>query len=724
MQVDDEVTDSFDALRLQHETSINDLVPFISSEEEGGGGGGADDSEMNYEWLNSNNDTQSTCDGTTTSSVISSHASSLPVGASALSTPPSSTLPLFNITSGTGPGRGRGRNRMVASLGLQPQFNLDSAAKLLNTFTRLMLNRFHCVPISEEDSVASLAQRSPFVLLAILAASSGSRTLQGHSLYDEEFRKILGLKYVAGGERNLDLLQGLVVYIAWYPFHLRPKNKQALQYIRMAVDIVVDLELDQDPETDSLDIPPSPSRLDEIRTYIACYYLSSSFACTWGRTPPLLYTSFTAKCCDMLERHSAIKGDQILVWKVRLQRLIEETNDLRRTNRGHSQSEYQIGLMIRGMETQLSEWEERMTPEYITIPTVRLAILFTRLFLSGAPLLKLPSVKLPALDAASSFRADPVRLLSSIPTLHTSYEYFLSLSAEEINSFTGVEWGGFILSVILGFRMSFPLVVCPEWSDKTARGMIRFGDYMDRMCKMGEENNKDAAGFVMSKFNAATGEKEKENDKSQPPTMDVLSASKVVLGVVRKKFLSRVAKVEGMSLQSPSASASASASAPPPPAAPVVQQQQHSVFQMPVSVPVASPTNNATRGKVQHDPSIGGCPMMDGSLEGYYPLWDEMYATTSGLNMAAGASHHHHHHHHNHQHAQHVMAVSQSQSPTGMVPVTTTGMDLEGAGISVPMGQDQDQQQQQQNVVYDDLWAAMTMGWATQAGGMSGFGGV
>lgn len=67
----------------------------------------------------------------------------------------------------------------------------------------------------EEPSIASLAQSSPFLLLAILAAASGSRTIQGHSLYDEEFRKVLGMKFVAAGERSLELLMGLVIYTAW-----------------------------------------------------------------------------------------------------------------------------------------------------------------------------------------------------------------------------------------------------------------------------------------------------------------------------------------------------------------------------------------------------------------------------------------------------------------------------------------------------------------------------
>lgn len=60
-----------------------------------------------------------------------------------------------------------------------------------------------------------MAQESPFLLLAILASVSCSVNLQGHNLYDEEFRKVLGLKFVTGGERSLELLQGVLIYLAW-----------------------------------------------------------------------------------------------------------------------------------------------------------------------------------------------------------------------------------------------------------------------------------------------------------------------------------------------------------------------------------------------------------------------------------------------------------------------------------------------------------------------------
>ena len=58
-----------------------------------------------------------------------------------------------------------------------------------------------------------------------------------------------------------------------YPFHLRPKNRQAFQYLQMAVEIINDLELDQDPEPENRSLNVSDERLEKIRTYLAAYYL-------------------------------------------------------------------------------------------------------------------------------------------------------------------------------------------------------------------------------------------------------------------------------------------------------------------------------------------------------------------------------------------------------------------------------------------------------------------
>jgi hypothetical protein len=62
-----------------------------------------------------------------------------------------------------------------------------------------------------------------------------------------------------------------------YPFHLRPKNKQGFQYIRMVTDIVNDLELDQDQDP-SDEVPVEKvrdERVEQMRAYLATYHLVS-----------------------------------------------------------------------------------------------------------------------------------------------------------------------------------------------------------------------------------------------------------------------------------------------------------------------------------------------------------------------------------------------------------------------------------------------------------------
>ncbi|KAF1735441.1 hypothetical protein CRV24_004364 [Beauveria bassiana] len=96
----------------------------------------------------------------------------------------------------------------------RPRFNLASAASLLEFF-RGMLTYCPVILLPADVTVRDLARTRPFVLLAILAAAAGARSLQGHSLYDDEFRRVFALKLVAGGERSVELLQGILIYCLW-----------------------------------------------------------------------------------------------------------------------------------------------------------------------------------------------------------------------------------------------------------------------------------------------------------------------------------------------------------------------------------------------------------------------------------------------------------------------------------------------------------------------------
>lgn len=280
------------------------------------------------------------------------------------------------------------------------------------------------------------------------------------------------------------------------------------------------------------------------------------------------------------------------------------------------------------------------------LASIRMATLYTRIFLSGAPVLKLPSVRPSALDVISAFRADRNRLLALIPNLHALYDYYFSLPSAEVNAFIIIEWSSLVLAVILGFRMSFPLPYCPEWDDRSARELIRFPEYVDKLSRMGGGGGGGGGG-------EGTGERVDgegaPSANSGPRTMDVLGASRIVLAMVKTKYWKRAAKLDG--------------GLPPP--AQQWEEGQTAMSGTPATT-AAHPgssrhASNATGVARPYD----GCPMMDNSMEQYYLYWDDRF--TSNLVTGAFAT----------------SAGGQGE------------MDAAAA-------------------VQNELWAAMTMNWASQ----------
>lgn len=97
----------------------------------------------------------------------------------------------------------------------QPLFDVASAEALLNKF-RSTVSYLPFLNLPRDITVARLNAKKPFVLLAILTVASGATMVRKHALYEDEFRKALSLKYIAGDERNMELLQGVLIYCAWY----------------------------------------------------------------------------------------------------------------------------------------------------------------------------------------------------------------------------------------------------------------------------------------------------------------------------------------------------------------------------------------------------------------------------------------------------------------------------------------------------------------------------
>ena len=195
-----------------------------------------------------------------------------------------------------------------------------------------MAPHFPFVVIPDNVDAATLAKTRPFLLKAAVLAAV-NKDVDASLRLEDELVKHLSERMILRGERSLDLLQGLLVYIAWYQFHfLIARQLTTLQ--QLAIAMMAELGINRAPTRlddfergvkSGWEGQPEPTNrtLDERRAYAGCFYLSSVFAGFHKKLDALRWTPYMDECCTVLENTHERDGDLHLVHIVRLQQLRE-----------------------------------------------------------------------------------------------------------------------------------------------------------------------------------------------------------------------------------------------------------------------------------------------------------------------------------------------------------------------------------------------------------------
>lgn len=96
--------------------------------------------------------------------------------------------------------------------GLEP--SSDEAEDWLNNFRRHMASYFPFIIVQESTNAAELRRERPFLWLCIMSIASKS-TAQQMTLA-REIKITIGREMLVEGKNNIDLLLGLLVFVAWY----------------------------------------------------------------------------------------------------------------------------------------------------------------------------------------------------------------------------------------------------------------------------------------------------------------------------------------------------------------------------------------------------------------------------------------------------------------------------------------------------------------------------
>lgn len=213
--------------------------------------------------------------------------------------------------------------------------NPEKGEILLDRFRSTMAPRFPFVVLPDGDNrelLKLLRRERPHLCLAVLAASASDDFVLQREL-SRLFNKAVASGLTTGRIRTLDVLQGLLVHLAWA--HYQPRPRSYSQHLHLATSIVADMRLDR-PRNPTLwkvhlaDEGQAPSEWgpDERRALAGAYYLASSSSVVLQKMRHFPFAPFLLESCERLALQGTAPTDGHVRHIVRMQHLAEEFDDL------------------------------------------------------------------------------------------------------------------------------------------------------------------------------------------------------------------------------------------------------------------------------------------------------------------------------------------------------------------------------------------------------------
>jgi hypothetical protein len=122
-----------------------------------------------------------------------------------------------------------------------------SASLLLDEFRDHCVHSFPFVVVPQTTDVDTLRGRLPFLFLAIMAVMTYRQPPIQRKL-GEIFKHQIAVRIIDQAHQSLEILEGLLVYAAWYHSFYRPQTQQLSAILQLSLAMVQDLGLAKNPK--------------------------------------------------------------------------------------------------------------------------------------------------------------------------------------------------------------------------------------------------------------------------------------------------------------------------------------------------------------------------------------------------------------------------------------------------------------------------------------------
>ncbi|KAH7159860.1 hypothetical protein B0J13DRAFT_115092 [Dactylonectria estremocensis] len=241
---------------------------------------------------------------------------------------------------------------------------------------REWLKNFPFMILSPGTTAASLREERPFLWLAIMNITTMSAPQQ--LLMKERVREEVATRVIINHERTMDVLLGLITYLAWATMTSGPGTRPfIITYSQLAVAVTYDLSLTRAPiEEQYFTVcfkvwggrPPAPRlrSMEERRAVLALWFLTSVMTSFIGKMDTLRWTPHMDDCLKALERDHEHPSDEIFVAFIKYQLVLEDTQRLLLQDVMGEASQTPTYVFKKGLLARLQELRDTLPPTLLS----------------------------------------------------------------------------------------------------------------------------------------------------------------------------------------------------------------------------------------------------------------------------------------------------------------------------------------------------------------------
>ncbi|KAI1112125.1 hypothetical protein F5Y14DRAFT_283342 [Nemania sp. NC0429] len=359
------------------------------------------------------------------------------------------------------------------------------AEEQLYTFRSAFLSMFPFVHLPPSVSASQLRYQRPFLWLVTLALTTKSVSQQ--FAMEEMIWHIISRRIVSEHLADLDLLLGVVCFASWS--HYFKKDKPFMNKLtQLALSLTTELGLHKDASTNHLgrENPFGTQSqngqvqkirtLEERRTILAVFHLTSSTWAAYRKTEPLRWNRYLDECLRILGEADETIMDSLLITQIKCQLITHQVTYPKDDLWGEDSPTSPSEIVAAALLGQVEDLQRSLPPLLRSERTAQFYINSTKLTIQSSVL----SRPIPK-DHAAHLAQQLQRVQDADATLRTTESWLATFFEMPLFNWTGINVDLFAqLTHCLVVLFNLTTLETPGWDAEAVRRRADVFEMLDR----------------------------------------------------------------------------------------------------------------------------------------------------------------------------------------------------------------------------------------------------